>query len=658
MSVINFIVIFVTLGFLAYSQMTRKQLNYAFFTLVVLTLITAINVIVYFLKVRERNSRIKSLDFLIDDENGSKIGSVSDFKLPMAFLADDGKFITANSLLQGIFSDRYSMKKELDEIYQVLLKNKIDNTEIELSSDVEFCGRSFLMLVNLIKSDTDNDSYLIMIYFIEKTDYKNLETVYRNRQTAIAIIAVDSYEEIYQTSGEAVANEISVELGKLFEKWLEGTDAIIKKMIRDRYILIIEDKALSKIESDSFSVLNDAKKIYVGNRIPVSLSIGIGARGNSVADNYMSASQALDLALSRGGDQAVVRIDGKDSYFGGSSIEVESLNKVKARVIASLLEKEISSSSRVLIMGHKFADLDSLGSTLCIYRACSLLGIKANIVLSGSNPSIDAVYTKLMSSEEYRNVFIDTDRALIDYNDNPFVIVVDTSRKSMTECPRLLEFGYKLAVFDHHRKSSDYLKDTVIDYSETYASSTSELLLEVLQYMFPNIAIPVIEAEIIYSGIIVDTKNFVFNTGSRTFEVASFLKAQGINTVAVRKYFQPDMETYSSISRIISEARMIGNKVAVAVCPQGVKNAGLVTPIACDKLLDISGVEASFVINDRGGQNVSISGRSLGEINVQVILEKLGGGGHLTAAGANLDNVSLEYAEKLLVGQIQDYIKI
>ena len=657
LGVINFIMLALSLLLASYYCFSNGNISVAVISLILLLLCIVLNVAVLLIRKRYRTRRAKMLSVYTDGEDKGPAGTVSDLNIPMAFLTEDGKLVWANEKLKSVFPDTIKMSQELRTLYAVKLKGKLENSSLDLTSRVDFCDRVFEMNVNVVRTENSGpESFMIVLYFFEDTELVNTLKLYNDKRTAVAEIAVDSYDEIFQSSGEAVVNEISVELAKIFERWTYESGAVIKKLVRDRYLLICDDVALANFEKTKFGVLDMVKKISVGNKIQVTLSIGVGAHGSDAADNYRLAADALELALSRGGDQAVVRKDGKDSYFGGSNVDVESINRVKARVMSSMLKEEISKSSIVLIMGHRQADMDAIGSALLIYRMCSFVGVKAYIVLNESNPSIDAFYTKLMADEGYEDVIIDTSYALNLIDPDMLTVIVDTNRPGLTECPKLLEFSGRVAVIDHHRRAADFIKNTVLDYTETYASSTGELLVELLRHMSPDADIPLIEAEAVYAGILVDTKNFTFKTGSRTFEAAAFLRSRGVDTVSVRQYFQPDMEMYSAVSRITSDVDLKYGRIAVARCPGDVKNQKLASAMAADRLLDISGVDASFVLSD-SGDGVSISGRSWGEINVQVVLEKLGGGGHITSAGALLKDVSISEAQEKLIGALESYIK-
>ncbi len=659
LALINFIFLFASLSFAVYYCFTAGYTSMAIIAIVLLTLTLILNVVLFAIRLRYRAKRAKTLAVYTDGEKTPVPGYVRDVKLPVVFLSEDGAFIWANDLFKNIFSDSggADMLPELKALYDVNLNGKLENAELDLSASVELGGRYFLMLANVARVEKNGpDSFMIVLYFVDNTDLLAIRKLYGEKRTAVAEIAVDSYDEIFQASGEAVVNEISVELSKIFERWIGDTGAVLKKLIRDRYFLVCDDKALAEFERNKFAVLDMVKRISVGNKIQVTISIGVGAHGENASENYALAAQALELALSRGGDQAVVRKNGKDSYYGGSTIDIESINRVKARVMASMLKDEISKSSVVLIMGHKNADMDSVGSALLVYRMCVFAGVNAHIILNESNPSIDTFFRKIIGIREYSDVIIDTSYALNLIDDDMLTIVVDTSRPGLTECPKLLDYCGRIAVIDHHRRAADYISETVLDYTETYASCCGELLVEMLRYMAPDADIPLIEAEAAYAGMLVDTKNFSVKTGSRTFEVAAFLRSRGVDTVSVKQYFQPDMEMYSAVSKITSGAFLRDDRVAIARCPSDVKNQKLASAMAADRLLEISGVDASFVLSS-GGDSIFVSGRSYGDINVQVVLEKLGGGGHLTSAAAVMNGITMDEAEKKLFDAVDSYFE-
>ncbi|MDR0286343.1 MAG: DHH family phosphoesterase, partial [Clostridiales bacterium] len=575
----------------------------------------------------------------------------------LLFLSEEGRIIWYNKHFSELIPKKESVTSAVREIYDFRIVDKLIEGKTEISSHVEIHGRQYKMLGNILKMDSlGRNHFSIMLYFIETTEQERLKITHEKSRTAIGHIVIDNYEEINQSGGSIVINQILVEMDTILGEWIKESGGLVTRLSRERYLLMATKDQLQFLEMNKFSILDMAKKIDVGNKIPITLSIGISVNEDSIENNYKAALSAADLAMARGGDQAVVRDKGKDTYYGGSNIEIERRTKVKARVTANLLKKLIEGSSRVLIMGHQNCDMDSLGSALAVYRASVMCKKKARIVLNDSNPSIEVMLNELDNKPEYSEIFINSSHALNFVDENTLVVVVDTHRKVLTECPKLLDYASKVAVIDHHRRKADFIDNTMLSYQETYASSTSELLTEILMYFTKNPVLPLIEAEALYVGIVVDTKNFNFKTGTRTFEAASFLKSQGVDTVAVRKYFQPDYETFNTVCEITMNANLINNNIAISYCPQNIKNSQFISALAADQMLAVSGIDASFVLC-QVNNIINISGRSLGDINVQVILEALGGGGHLTSAGAQMEDVSIEYAEKTLEKAIEDYLR-
>ena len=653
MALINFVIAAAFIANSIYISAVQKIYTNVMVYILLLVAVILLNIVIAILKRKAIVKIVSGISFHMKE---GKEGSIRDFHLPLLFINESGELIWHNKHFANIFEKKKLIRKTVNELFLLKIKSKLIENDTNLVSEVYLEGRTYQMLGNIIKAEKEEKrGFYIMLYFIDITEMVKLRQKYEDEKLAVGIIVIDSYEEIYRSSGEAVVNEIFVELNRIFDEWLKGKGAIIRRLIRDRYVLLAENHELKEFEKNKFVILDKAKNINVGNKIPVSLSIGIAKDGETIEENYKNAEMAVELALGRGGDQAIVRSNNKDTYYGGSNIEMERRTKVRARVISNLLKEEIDKSSRVIIMGHNNCDMDSLGASLALYRACCLRSVKANIVLNSVNQSIAAIMEKLSTMEEYEEVFINSSYALNIIDDNTLVIVVDTYNKELTECPKLLDYASRIALIDHHRRGSDFIKNTVIDYAETYASSTSELLVEILMYFEPNVTIPPIEAEALYAGILVDTKNFTFKTGTRTFEAASFLRAQGVDTISVKQYFQPDIQTFIQVCDVATSAEIVYGNMSIAVCGSDIKNPKFISALAADQMLNVAGIDATFVLCEIGGV-VYISARSLGAINVQVILEKLGGGGHLTAAGAAIKDVSIQYAKKSLIEAIESYI--
>ncbi len=629
--------------------------------------IIVVNVIILRIKKKNAQKRIAELGIGDDDGINHFSGYIKDFGLPSFFITDAGKLLWSNEAFAEICKEcSKSSRQIVRDVYGLRIKGRLSmilSKDKPYHPEIRIGDRHYVMYCNAVDSIgaysiSSESSFVLMVYFYEITEFEKLQDKYDRERVAVGEIVIDDYDEIFQSNGEAVINRVLVEVDRLFEKWLQGKGAIVRRLVRDRYIFLIADEHLHEIEKGSFSILDSVKKISRGNTIPVTLSIGIAAHGESLAKNFKDAEDAVNLALGRGGDQAIIRIGGKDTYYGSSNIELERKNKVKVRITADMLKNEILKSSRVFVMGHSSGDMDSLGASLAVYRIASRFNIKANIILNSSNVQIDSLYSELIKQDEYVYAFINESEALNMIDEHTLVVVVDTFKQALTEAPNVLDEAERIVVIDHHRKGADFIENTVLTYNETYASSTSEIMVEILNYLAPNMSVPILEAEALYAGILVDTKNFAFKTGKRTFEAAALLRTHGVDTVAARKYFHPDFDAFLSISRIAGTARIIEGRVAIATCMLPADQARFITSVSADKLLEISGVDASFVLAQIGN-NVSISGRSFGDINVQIILEnsKFKGGGHLVAAGAFLKDITVEYVEKQLEAVIHEYLK-
>jgi len=471
---------------------------------------------------------------------------------------------------------------------------------------------------------------------------------------------ISEHEDVFEESVKSIVKELkNNEL--LPEKLKENPVSISKHIeLNGLHYNVLCNLARRDGKADNGSYLLilyfiDVTELVELKKSSVTLSLGFGLNGSSPWENFRSATASIDLALGRGGDQVVVKNGENFSFFGGKTRELEKRTKVKARVIAFALRELIDQAGSVFIMGHENADIDSMGAALGVYRIVKSRGKNAYIVLNKNNPTIDSLMVKIQKSAEYENLFINRSDALEMVSRRTLLIIVDTHRRSFTEIPELIGNAGQVVVIDHHRRGADYIQETVLTYQETYASSTCELVTEVLQYIDERLKLNQVEAEALYAGIVVDTKNFTFKTGVRTFEAASYLRRQGVDTVAVRQLFQNDFETYTSISNVVKSAEWVTGEIALSSYPHA-KNAQLIAAKAADELLNLSGIIAAFVLCTVGNE-VWISGRSLGDINVQVILEKLGGGGHLTVAGAQLQGIGLEEAKEKLKYAIMEYIK-
>ncbi len=522
--------------------------------------------------------------------------------------------------------------------------------------EFSYCGRDFIITGEVALSDDEkaNDT-MIGLSFADISEITRLNKKLDEERCVVCTAIIDNYDEVFKETPNSNHGPLIGDIERCVGLWVEKGNGFYRRYERDKFIILFEAANFELLLNEKFTLLNEVKEINQQNKIPVTLSIGVGAVDGDLKENDRLSQSALDMALGRGGDQAVVKNDDGYIFFGAKSLGVEKTTKVKARVVAKSLCNLIDSSSNVIIMGHKNSDFDSLGAAVGLFRAAADRDKPVYIAMDKAHNNANEILRDLYIHHEYAEGIISFERAMSLINDNSLLIIVDTHRPSMVEYPELLEKATKVALIDHHRRSEEFIDNALLSYHEPYASSTCEMVAEVLQYMSDESGLSVHEAEALYSGIYLDTKGFTFKTGARTFEAAAYLRKMGVDPVGVHKMFRNDLDMYIQKSKVISAAKVYRNNIAIAVCDEPNKNVQLVVAQAADDLLDINGIEASFVLANVSNRIV-ISGRSLGAVNVQVILEKLGGGGHSTIAGAQLENSSLTIAELKLHNAIDEVL--
>jgi c-di-AMP phosphodiesterase-like protein len=578
--------------------------------------------------------------------------------MPLAVLETDGTIMWYNTSFKNMLDMENLLEKNISSLIEEIEPDELLNEGSAISKQLAINNRQYLMLGRLVDTGRKNDAsaHILLLYFVDNTELFEIRSKYENEKACVGIIIIDNYEDLMQSMEDANRPQMLAEIEKYIIKWLTFTGGIIKKFERDKYIYIFEYQYLKELGEKKFEILDAVKEINLGNKIPVTLSIGFGINGETISENFSYANASIDIALGRGGDQVVVKNRDSFSFYGGKTRELEKRTRVKARVIAYALRELIDQAPNVIIMGHENPDIDSLGAALGIYRIVKSRGVTAHIVLKNSNSTVDNMMQKIEKSGEYDGVFVGRTEAVERISKRTLLIILDTHRKSFTEIPELLDYTDQVVVIDHHRRGADYIQDVVLTYQETYASSTCELVTEILQYVDEKLKLNSLEVEALYAGIVVDTKNFTFKTGVRTFEAASFLRRKGADTLAVKQMFQNDLVTYTNISAVVKAVEIVGNSVGVSECPSNIKNPQLIAAKSADEILNLSGITAAFVLCYVNSE-VFISGRSLGDINVQFILEKLGGGGHLSVAGAQLKEISLEEAKEKLKYAIIEYME-
>ncbi len=564
------------------------------------------------------------------------------------------KFVTefANTDIAGVVRG-LAKEIKLDILESKFNKEEIKNQSIE--REITIGKKTYKVLGEYVKSKKKKQNeYMMTLYFLDNTEKLNLEQELKDKENCIGIITIDNYEEMVQMLPDEKKSLILAEIEKNIYDWTANIGGLLVKTDRKTYMYFFNQKELENLKENKFDILDKVKEIDTDETVSLTLSIAVSNEGETNSDKYKSAQTAMDIVLGRGGDQAVIRENEKYTFFGGRTLEVEKRTKVKARTVARALEQIILESKDVMIMGHINADIDCMGSSLGIYRLAKDLGKEAYIVNNTTGETISSFIEALKEEKEYNDVLLNKSEALNKISEETLLVVVDTHKKSYVEVPELLEKTNKIVIIDHHRRSPDFIENAILSFHEVYASSAAELVTEILQYVETKVNLTTIETEGLYAGIMMDTKNFTFKTGVRTFEAAAYLRKKGVDILRVKKWFQSNLENYNLIAEIVRNAEIVKESIAISIYEKEDKNANLICAKAADELLTISDITASFVLGKQGDK-ICVSGRSIGDINVQLILEKLGGGGHITVAGAQIEGMIIEEAKQELIAQINEY---
>ena len=574
-------------------------------------------------RMAEISEHIKDLTLNVDKVSKR---TLINSPFPLLIVETDGTIIWKSTKFVSEFGDT-EINSTLDEIIEELrleIENnpKFRNNQIMLKVDIG--NKNYRIVGEYVKSKQNDKKkeYMATLYFVDETEIVNLKKDFDDSQICIGIAMIDNYEEILQrTSGEERVQLFSQIEKKIYD-WAAEFRGLVIKSERDTFVWICEQQFLKLLEASKFNILDSIKEVSSSVKVPSTLSISVSSEGDTLYEKYKSAKAAIEIALGRGGDQAIIRKNGKYSFFGGRTQELEKRTRVKARSVANALEELMTDAGNVVIMGHTNSDIDALGSALGIYRLAKTLGKDAYIASSTVGIGLENFVEYAKQEEEYQKAIINREQALQLTNQNTLLVVVDTHKKTYSDIPELIDMAGKIVVIDHHRMSTDYIDNSVLTFQEVYASSAAELVTELLTYSDQDIKLTNVEAEALYGGIMMDTKNFTFKTGVRTFEAAAYLRKCGVDIIKVKKWFQSDLETYNTISEIVAKSEVVGESIAISVYDKVDKDANIICAKAADELLTISDITASFVIGNYG-EKICISGRSLGDINVQVILEKL-----------------------------------
>ena len=594
---------------------------------------------------------------------------MKNFALPYALLDAEGKILWMNDEFLYLTGKDQKYRRFIGNIFPEVTMNKLPLPEEVRDFEVVYQDHDFRLNMRRVEIDElldgsqiiDADkekNYLIAAYLFDETELKKNMRKNQEEQLVTGLLYLDNYEEALESVEEVRSSLLIALIDRKINKYFASIDGVVKKLEKDKYFLVMRRKSLEQLKEKKFNILEEVKSVNIGNEMAVTISIGIGINADSYAHTSESARIAMELALGRGGDQVVIKDGNNITYFGGKSQMMEKTTRVKARVKAHALKEFMSSQDKIVVMGHKITDVDSFGAAIGIYRAARTLEKKAYIVINNPTSSIRPLMDGFLHSQDYDSrMFVTSHEAKEIVDDNTVVVVVDTNRPGYTECEELLYMTKTIVVLDHHRQSKDIIQNAVLSYIEPYASSACEMVAEILQYFSDGIRIYNIEADALYAGIVIDTDNFTSKTGVRTFEAAAFLRRCGADVTRVRKMFRDDVSSYRAKAETVRTVETYRDSFAIGICPSsGLDSPTIVAAQAANELLDIDSIKASFVLTDYNNL-IYISARAIDEVNVQLIMERLGGGGHINVAGAQLKDATVNGAIIQLKDTIDQMIK-
>lgn len=580
---------------------------------------------------------------------------LEEMAVPYGLTDEEGHFLWINEAFQELLAEKKAFRKNLRTLFPEVTKADLSSEE-ETQVHTAYGDKKLRMDIRpvYVNGDDDDenaivagDQKMVAVYLFDETEILRYRQEITDEKMVAGLIYLDNYEEALESVEEVRRSLLTALIDRKINKYIGAMEGVAKKLEKDKYLFMIKQKYMAQLQEERFGILEDVKAVNIGNEMAVTLSIGIGMNGESYSQNYEYARIAIDMALGRGGDQAVVKDGGKIQYYGGKSQQLEKATRVKARVKAHALRELVETKDRLLIMGHKLGDIDSFGSAIGIYRIATALNKKSHIVINEVTTSVQPMMDRFLDNPEYpEDLFLNGAQAAELVDSNTMLVVVDVNRPSITDAPELLHMVKTIVVLDHHRQSSEIIANAVLSYVEPYASSACEMVAEVLQYIADDIKIKPAEADAMYAGIVIDTLNFINQTGVRTFEAAAYLRRNGADVTRVRKLFRDDMTEYKAKAAAITSAEVYREAFSIGICPaEGLQSPTIVGAQAANELLDIKGIKASVVLTEYHDK-IYLSARSIDDVNVQVMMEQLGGGGHRTVAGAQMEGVTIEEAKK------------
>lgn len=593
------------------------------------------------------------VEYSMASENTQNIFS-QDLDIPYALMDKKGIIAWRNRAFNGLVQKDRLSKKDIHAMFENITPSDIENISDKADFHGEYQGKKYRIRITRLYIE---ESFVYTVCLFDETDLVDLRIQKENSRFVVGLIYMDNYDEAMESVEEVRRSLLEALIDRKINQYINGFNGIVKKLEKDKFFFIIKKENLDSAISVRFDILEDVKTVNIGNEMSITLSIGIGYGSENLARNYELARMAMDMALGRGGDQAVVKTEDDIRYFGGKAQTVEKQTRVKARVKAHAFKELLENKDKVIIMGHKMLDMDAFGAAIGIWRIATHLNKKAYILRSDVNPSVRPMIEKFKAPEYPEDLFMSEEKALNSLTNDSLVVVVDVNRPSITEGPSLLKKAKNIVVLDHHRQSSEIITNATLSYVETFASSACEMVSEIVQYISDDIKLKTLEADAMYAGIVIDTQNFNVQTGVRTFEAAAFLKRSGADVTRVRKMFREDAADYLAKAEAIHNAEIYENYYAISECDSAnTASPTLVCAKAANDLLNIKGIKASFVLtlyNDV----IYISARSMDEVNVQTIMEKLGGGGHRSVAGAQIKEGSIEDAKNLVKKVLKELIE-
>lgn len=609
------------------------------------------------IKTKRSGLMVDLKNLSIDMDQAAK-QTLLEFPVSMCMVDKDTRISWSNAIFSKMLGVENTIGMRLCEHLPKLdFKLHLSKTGSEVSVADSYKIGSGYYDIRLVKISSASPEKKYIIYFFDVSGQIETMRKYDDLKPAVLCIQVDSYDEMINSTSDEFRPMLQAEVERRIRAFVENKNGIVSKRSGDKFLCMITDADFRKIEEEKFSILDDVREIEFSNTVPVTLSIGAANFDRNLIETYKSAMAELEIALGRGGDQAVCKIDDKTVFYGGKSRAVEKRTRVRARIVAHAIRDLVQNSSNVLIMGHKYPDLDAIGSAMGVHKMCRILKKPSNIILDSSNASVDELYKDIISRKEYRNTFLPHSEALRNVDDNTVLFVLDTHRPSITEMPEIIPKVKKTVLIDHHRRGIEFLQNAAITYHETYTSSTSEMVTELIQYIKEPAVIDAITANALLAGITLDTKNFSFNTGVRTYEAAAYLRRNLADPLQVKMYFRGDYESFVIRANCVQNARIVDGLYAISSYDKELKNASLIAAQIADELLNIQGIMASFVLITGSDGDIHVSARSLENMNVQLIMEKLGGGGHIDTAAAQIREKTVDEAVHIVENAVQEYVK-